>query len=127
MLLNKHAGSQKRLMEPEALGALRGNSFNHTMDRCFPRKRLMTSVQRTAFTDLIFQRPLSSDILIDTTETTTDQGSPSGTPIKKELSHPLLHLVRAGALSPDGTFSCLLAEWQYFRQALLESSSSGTG
>lgn len=89
--------TQKRPTEHDAIEALAGNRFRARLNRCFPCK-VLTDEQRSEISGMICRGPLPTRNSIDT-------------------SNPMdarAQLVRAGILKIDGTFTCLLAQQQYF-------------
>jgi hypothetical protein len=98
MLLRTYSEDQKVLNEEEALHYLRGERFFVDLRRCFPRKSIMDDAQRQIVAQAIIHSPFPRGKFVDTSDT----------------SQPLTQLVRAGVLSGDGTFTCLLAQSLYF-------------
>ena len=91
--------AQKQVDESDALDALRDHRFRALLARCFPCKKLMNDAQRKTVMEAILNGPFPRTI--NASEGTLDDPS-------------LVQLVRAGVLSSNGTFSCKVAQWQYF-------------
>jgi len=99
LLHQECSNAQKRITMEEALEALQGNHFKVRLHRCFPHHTLMKEEQRAYVANTICKGPLTTKkTRIDTSDS----------------ENPLAQLVRAGILTIDGTFSCLLAQHQYF-------------
>eukprot|EP00529_Nitzschia_sp_RCC80_P012126 CAMPEP_0113462804 /NCGR_PEP_ID=MMETSP0014_2-20120614/12302_1 /TAXON_ID=2857 /ORGANISM="Nitzschia sp." /LENGTH=566 /DNA_ID=CAMNT_0000354721 /DNA_START=90 /DNA_END=1790 /DNA_ORIENTATION=+ /assembly_acc=CAM_ASM_000159 len=99
MIHRLYVDGGKKIEESDALNALRDHRFRVNLNRCFPSQELMQDDQREAVGRTIVSGPQSLDI-------NASQGS-SDPPA-------LVQLVRAGILSSNGSFSCLVAQWQYF-------------
>ena len=89
--------TQKRPTEGDTLAALSGLRFRLRLDRCFPFQ-VLNPEQSDEITKVICTGPLSTRSAIDTSDS----------------SNTRTQLVRAGILKVDGTFTCLLAQQQYF-------------
>ena len=89
--------TQKRPTERDALEAFAGNRYRARLNRCFPTQ-ILTDEQRSEIAGMICRGPLPKMNAIDTSKSMDARSQ----------------LVRAGILKVDGTFTCLLAQQQYF-------------
>lgn len=95
LLHQEYSNNQKSLTQDDALDALQGDQFRVLLQRCFPCQALMSGTQRETIANTICKGPLTTKI--DATRS----------------EDPCAQLVRAGILSTNGTFSCLVAQRQY--------------
>ena len=102
MLHRIYSETGKRLSESQALDALRDHRFRVNLNRCFPCRALMKDDERMAVGKAIVEGP-SEGCHINGAQGSIDDPA-------------LVNLVRAGILSSEGTFTCLVAQWQYFNQ-----------
>ena len=102
MLHRIYADTNKRLSESQALDALRDHRFRVNLNRCFPCRTLMNDDQRKAVGKTIIDGQ-SEGCYVNGAQGSIDDPA-------------LVNLVRAGVLSSEGTFTCLVAQWQYFNQ-----------
>lgn len=108
LLHDEYYNNQKMLTMDKAFESLQSESFKHRLDLCFPHQRTMNEEQRDLVANTICGIGLADGDVIKTNDNEST----------------LAQLVRVGILSTDGTFSCLLAQQQYFNNFYQRPSSA---